>query len=170
VPPEALDRARGIIADVEVAVCTQGGASRQASVAGGLALVDTDSVVVHDAARPFATRADALAVIAALERADGAIVATPVDETLKRVHDDSVIETVKRSSLWRAQTPQAFRTTVLKDAHRRAAEEAFEGTDDAQLLERYGFRVVVVEGSRTNLKLTYPGDFGLAELLARSLT
>jgi 2-C-methyl-D-erythritol 4-phosphate cytidylyltransferase len=72
---------------------------------------------------------------------------------------------VDRSGLWRAQTPQVFRTSVLKEAHRRAADERVEGTDDAQLVERCGGRVRIVDGDSTNIKVTWPSDFALAEAL-----
>jgi 2-C-methyl-D-erythritol 4-phosphate cytidylyltransferase len=166
VPGDVLEQARAIL-EGRMVVLTEGGESRQASVARGLALVSGARVVVHDAARPFLTAGDVHRVVDALEHADGAALALPVDETLKRVDDHMVLETVDRSRLWRAQTPQAFRTGVLRAAHRRAAEEGYAATDDAQLIERYGGDVVVVEGSRTNLKLTYPEDLALAEAILR---
>jgi len=125
-------------------------------------------VVVHDAARPFVTEAEIRGVVDALDRAPGALVARPVDDTLKRVEKGRVVSTINRAGLWRAQTPQAFRTAVLRDAHRRAAAEGFEATDDAALLEHYGNEVLVVEGGARNLKVTGPDHLELAQDLARS--
>ena len=167
-PPDLLDRANASAAGWSCSVVVAGGSSRQTSVAAGLARVETARVVVHDAARPFATEADVRAVLDALERAPGAIVASPVDDTLKRVQDCRIVETVPRRGLWRAQTPQAFRTDVLREAHRRALEEGFEATDDSALLERYGAEVVVVEAQGPNLKLTRPDDFPVAEALLKA--
>jgi 2-C-methyl-D-erythritol 4-phosphate cytidylyltransferase len=88
-----------------------------------------------------------------------------MDETLKRAEGGRVVETVDRSAIWKAQTPAAFRTAVLRDAHQRAATEGFVGTDEAQLIERYGGSVGIVPGSRRNLKITWAEDFELAEAL-----
>ena len=168
VPQDMLDEARAISEGVESATVVAGGGSRQVSVANGLEHVHTLNVVVHDAARPFATAAEVHAVLAALDEAAGAIVALPVDDTLKRVESDRVRATIDRSGLWRAQTPQAFRTEVLREAHRRALQDGFQATDDAQLLERYGRDVRVVRGRATNIKLTRSEDLDLAEALLRS--
>ena len=156
------------MAHAPTSVVVSGGPSRQASVARGLDEVRAARVVIHDAARPFATEAEIRAVVEALERAPGALVAQPVDDTLKRVEEGRVVSTIDRAGLWRAQTPQAFHTAVLRDAHRRAAEEGFEATDDAALLERYGGEVLVIEGGARNLKVTGPLHLELAQDLARS--
>ena len=123
---------------------------------------------MHDAARPVVTAGDIRRVVAALEYADAAISAVPVDETLKRVRDERVLETVDRAGLWRAQTPQAFRAEALRAAHRRAAEEGVTATDDAFLIERHGNRVAIVHGSRRNLKVTWEEDFAVAEAMMRA--
>lgn len=144
-----------------------GGATRQASVAAGLAAVGARAgrVVVHDAARPLVTAAVIDRVVAAVERADGAVCAVPLADTLKRVEGDRVIETVAREGLWRIQTPQAFRIDALRRAHEEAARDGFVATDDAALVERAGGSVVVVPGDERNLKVTTAADFALAEAL-----
>jgi 2-C-methyl-D-erythritol 4-phosphate cytidylyltransferase len=146
---------------------TAGGPTRQDSIYNGLALVDQDVVVVQDAARPMVTSDLVLKVLGALGEFDAAVPGLPMDETLKRFDDNAqlVLETVDRSTIWRAQTPAAFRTDSLKDAHERAKSEGFIATDEAQLIERYGGKVTMVEGSRVNLKVTWPGDFEVAEAL-----
>lgn len=144
---------------------TPGGATRSDSVRAGLALVpaDADIVVVHDAARPLASRRLFLAVIAAVEDgADAAVPALPVVDTLKRIDDEHrVLETVPRAGLVAVQTPQAFRASTLRAAHETEAVD----TDDAALVEAAGGKVVVVAGERRNLKLTLPDDLELAQAL-----
>jgi 2-C-methyl-D-erythritol 4-phosphate cytidylyltransferase len=161
VPSALVDRARGVIGSAATVVA--GGDTRQQSVANGLARISADTVVVHDAARPLLTPGLVERVVAALEDVDGAIAAVPVGETVKRAEAGYVTATIDRSALWLAQTPQAFRTEVLAAAHERASAEGFESTDDAQLVERYGGRVAVVESSPANLKITYAEDFEVAE-------
>ena len=171
-PKEDADRTRSLLSELPgdlSFVVVDGGSTRQASVANGLTQVDSEVVLVHDAARPFAPVQLALEVLKAIEAAEGAIPAVPVDETIKRVDGRSVVETIDRSMLCRVQTPQAFRTVALADAHRRSRSDGFDATDDAQLIENYGGRVVVVRGTRTNIKLTYPEDFDLAEAIAGGL-
>jgi 2-C-methyl-D-erythritol 4-phosphate cytidylyltransferase len=143
-----------------------GGDERQKSVSNGLKLVGAPRVVVHDAARPFATPELVRVVVAAVRDADGAAPAVPVADTLKEVRDGRVIRTVDRSSLWAVQTPQAFVTEALVAAHDRARVEGFLATDDAQLIERYGGVMRVVEGARDNIKVTYPEDWRVAEAMA----
>lgn len=163
VPSDLVDRARAVIGTAAIVV--GGGDTRQQSVANGLAHINTDAVVVHDAARPLVTPGLVERVVAALEGADGAIAAVRVAETVKRAEAGYVTATIDRSPLWLAQTPQAFRTEVLSAAHERARAEGFVSTDDAQLVERYGGRVAVVESSPKNLKVTHPDDFVVAEAL-----
>lgn len=142
-----------------------GGDERQRSVRNGLEVVDTPKVVIHDAARPFATAALVREVVDAVRGAHGAVPAVPVADTLKEVRDGKVIRTVERSSLWTVQTPQAFLTEALKTVHDKARVDGFVATDDAQLIERYGGVMRVVEGSRDNIKLTFPEDWRVAEAM-----
>lgn len=148
-----------------------GGDSRQASVRRGLeALPDRfDAVVCHDVARPFASPELFSTALAALAAADGAIPVVPVADTVKRVAGGWVAETVSRDDLALAQTPQAFRREALEEAHRAAARDGIEATDDAALLERAGRRVAVVEGDPRNVKVTTREDLERAEEIARGL-
>jgi 2-C-methyl-D-erythritol 4-phosphate cytidylyltransferase len=144
-----------------VGVVVVGGATRSASVRAGLAAVpdDAEVVVVHDAARPLASTALFRAVIDAVRAgADGAIPAVAVPDTLKRVDGADVLETVAREELVIAQTPQAFRTDVLRAAHAAAGD----ASDDAALVERRGGKVVVVPGDPANRKITTPTDLVIA--------
>lgn len=146
-----------------------GGEERGDSVRAGLAAVpeEADVVLVHDAARPLVRAA---VIQRAIERAAtgvGAVVAVPVADTIKVVTDGVIAETADRTCLWQAQTPQAFPRGMIMDAYRRAAAEGLAATDDAALVERYGGRVVVVEGDRSNLKVTTEADLAVAEALLR---
>ena len=135
-----------------------GGATRQDSVRAGLDALLPHAltiVLVHDAARPNIPAGTIDALLAALEHHPGAIPAAPVADTLKRVVDGIITETVPRDGLFRAQTPQAFRVAPLLAAHRSGLIGA---TDDASLLEAAGETVATVPGSDDNIKLTYPDD------------
>jgi 2-C-methyl-D-erythritol 4-phosphate cytidylyltransferase len=106
-------------------------------------------------------------VLEALDDVDGVIPVIPMDETIKRVTGSVAVETVDRTGLWRAQTPSAFNTEVLRRAHEQAARDGFIGTDEGQVVERYGGKVAVVYGSRMNIKLTYPEDIRLVGALLK---
>ena len=166
VPEPHLETARSALDPS--ATCIAGGATRQASVRAGLSRVTSTVVVVHDAARPFASATLIPQLLRRLEDHEGAIAARPVDETLKRVRGDEAIETVDRASLWISRTPQAFRTEALERAHARALAEGFEATDDAQLIEHDGGSVAVVLDTGMNLKVTSPDDLRLAGELAKA--
>ena len=151
---------------------TIGGIERQDSVriALGLTSAESELVIVHDAARPLATAAIFEACLSAAARAGGAIAAIPVSDTLKRVADGAISATIARSGLWQAQTPQAFRRDVLVAAHRRAVTEGIAATDDADLVERTGARVEVVEASTNNIKITTASDLAIVEAIIASLS
>jgi 2-C-methyl-D-erythritol 4-phosphate cytidylyltransferase len=146
------------------ALAVTGGATRSDSVRAGLAVVppDTDVVVVHDAARPLATRSLFASVIDAVRAgADGAIPALPIVDTIKRVNGEEVLETVERDDLVAVQTPQAFRADLLREAH----AGGWIGTDDAALVEEVGGKVVTVAGEPRNVKLTVAYDLELLRTL-----
>jgi 2-C-methyl-D-erythritol 4-phosphate cytidylyltransferase len=148
----------------------EGGAVRSDSVRRALAAAgEADTVLVHDGARPLLTPELAAEVIAALDAdpgADAAIAAVPVTDTIKRLDEGgAVTETLDRGRLWAVQTPQVFRRRGLERALEVAPEELARATDDAWLIERAGGRVVVVQASDENLKVTTPLDLQIAELL-----
>lgn len=147
-----------------------GGAERQDSMSAGLAALpdEVELVAVHDAARPLLRPGAAERVIAAAERHGAALLAVPVRDTIKRVRGGRVVETPARAECWAAQTPQVFRVELLGEALAKAAAEGFAGTDDAQLVERLGVPVHVVEGDRNNLKITWPEDLAAAEARLRA--
>ncbi len=148
-----------------------GGAERQDSVAAGLAALEdaVDVVLVHDAARPFVTLACVDACVQAAARHGAAIVAERARDTVKLVRDQGVIaETLDRRSIWLAQTPQGFRTALLREAYERARRDGVVATDDAALVERLGHPVHVVEGGPSNRKITTPEDLRWAEVVVRA--
>lgn len=152
---------------------TPGGAERQDSVRIALELTSAlaEVVVVHDAARPFATPASFAAAIAAAARAGAAIAAIPLADTLKRVSEPNlIVETVPRANLWLAQTPQAFRRDLLVEAHRRALAAGIVATDDADLVQRLGAAVEVVPGAPLNFKITTAEDLAIAAAIVAART
>jgi 2-C-methyl-D-erythritol 4-phosphate cytidylyltransferase len=155
----SLARRRGVARRVSIRVVT-GGAERQESVWRGIQASPeaTDLIMVHDAVRPFVTRTLIDAVLHAAAETGAAICALPIAETVKRVHDGLVEASLDRSVLWTAQTPQAFRAELLREAHDKARRDGSVGTDDAMLVERLGHPVRVVPGSPVNVKITTPDD------------
>jgi 2-C-methyl-D-erythritol 4-phosphate cytidylyltransferase len=124
-------------------------------------------VLVHDAARPNLRAADVDRLIdAALTCEDGALLAAPVRDTLKRAgHDSRIAATERRDGLWRALTPQAFRREPLTAALERARAEGVVATDEAMAMERTGARPMLIEGREDNMKVTTPADLMLVEFL-----
>jgi 2-C-methyl-D-erythritol 4-phosphate cytidylyltransferase len=156
-----------IEADRRVRV-VKGGETRRESVWAGLqALSDTlDLAAVHDGARPLVSRDIVGRCIALAGSGVGAVAGVPVVDTMKEVDDGGhVVATPDRSRLWHAQTPQAFPLCVIRDAYRRAFAEGLPATDDAALVESVGGRVVMVESSADNFKITRPEDLEMAELM-----
>ena len=147
-----------------------GGATRQASVACGLAALPACATLVgiHDGARPLIDPATITAVIETANQTGAAAVAVPVKDTLKRTTDDGiVIDTPDRANLWRVQTPQVFDRAALCAAMESALAEGKDYTDDCQLMEAAGHKVKLVCGLDTNLKLTTPEDIRLAKALMK---
>jgi 2-C-methyl-D-erythritol 4-phosphate cytidylyltransferase/2-C-methyl-D-erythritol 2,4-cyclodiphosphate synthase len=138
-----------------------GGATRRESVANGLAAIDGDLVLIHDAARPFLSALVVDRLLAALEQAPAAVPVLAVADTLAEA-GESLGATVPRETLARVQTPQAFHTDAIRAAH-AAWDAAIEATDDAQIARAAGLAVKTVEGSPSLDKLTFPADFAAAE-------
>ena len=151
-------------------VLQSGGATRQQSVKAGLEKIegDTDIVVIHDGARPFVSPALIERCIESADRNGAVVVGLPARDTIKIVSDDHrVLSTPDRKTLWEIQTPQVFRREVIVEAHEWAARSGFEATDDAMLVEQAGKPVWVIDGEKTNLKITVPEDLWLAEAMIR---
>ena len=169
-PAGDLELAQEIFRDLKDLAIVAGGAQRADSVAAGLKAAGggpADVVMIHDAARPFLKASHIAALTLAMREAEGAILALPVADTLKREGADGAVSTTSRDGLWRAQTPQAFRLGALSAAY-AAWPHADPPTDEAVALEAAGGRVRLVPGDPALLKLTYPEDFDMAEALAGS--
>lgn len=152
----------------KVARVVGGGAERQDSVYLGLQVLkqpDTEVVVIHDAVRPFVRPEDIRTVIERAAATGAALMAIPATDTIKQAKSGRVQRTLDRRRIYHAQTPQAFRLSIIKEAYDRAAADGFMATDDSQLVERIGHRVSIVEGSHLNIKITRPFDLRVAEVI-----
>lgn len=147
-----------------------GGPERQHSVENGLSALSgtPEVVVIHDGVRPFASAPLIEEVIREARAHGAALAALPVGDTVKKAGETGLVEsTIPRETLWLAQTPQAFRYAVLKEAFERAHEDGFLATDEALLVERAGGSVKLVRGSPYNIKITTREDLALGELLLK---
>jgi 2-C-methyl-D-erythritol 4-phosphate cytidylyltransferase len=152
-------------------VFQRGGLRRQDSVRHGLTRLDPDCevVVIHDGARPFVAPEIIDRCVEAAFREGAVVVGVPVSSTVKVVSSNRYVrETPPREFLWEIQTPQAFRTEIIREAFQKATAKDEEVTDDAMLVERLGERVALLEGHRTNIKITVPEDLLFAEALLRA--
>ena len=169
VRPEDVERARQ---DLEREHFTKpvrlvnGGPSRQETVARALAQAPqgTELVVVHDAVRPFVDLEMIRRVTEAARLEGGAILGILSVDTVKQVERQMIVGTIPRERIALAQTPQAFRYAVLREAFDRAAADGFNGSDEASLVERLGYTVTVLLGSERNIKITKPSDLPIARL------
>lgn len=148
-----------------------GGAARTDSVRSGVRQVSDDPsidlIAIHDAARPLVRLNDLDAVFAKADETGAAILATPVTATVKQSDDAGAsCRTVDRSTLWLAQTPQVFRVAVLQKAYDK--HRGRPATDDAELVQRIGVDVALVDGSADNIKITHPNDLVVAEAILKS--
>jgi 2-C-methyl-D-erythritol 4-phosphate cytidylyltransferase len=145
-----------------------GGETRQESVGHGLRAVHNDPaikiVLTHDIARPLVDDVVILSVIGAAREFGSAVPAIEIVDTIKRVVDRDIVETVPREHLWRAQTPQGAKIELLRAAFAAARDTEFQGTDESQLLERIGEQPRLVPGSNMNFKITHPIDLDRARL------
>jgi 2-C-methyl-D-erythritol 4-phosphate cytidylyltransferase len=170
-PPSHLDEVAELVrgaraAELPEVEVVRGGDSRSESVAAALEAVGSELTLVHDAARPLVTAEliDGVVEDLAAASCDAVVAATPATDTIKQAAGREVERTLDRSTLWAAQTPQAFRTEALRRAI-AAAERLEEATDEAMLVERLGGRVVLHDAQAENLKVTTELDLRIAELL-----
>ncbi len=149
-----------------------GGPERQDSVYLGLKAIGgkADFVIIHDGARPFASPELIERALSETRRYKAVVVGVPAGDTIKEVSAQrEVLRTLERSRLWAIQTPQSFEYGLIAEAHEKAREEGFYGTDDASLVERLRIPVRVIEGSRFNLKISTPEDLILGEAILQHL-
>jgi 2-C-methyl-D-erythritol 4-phosphate cytidylyltransferase len=176
VGPDEVAYARSSIVDTfrftKVSTVVAGGLKRQDSVWEGLRAIksDADVVMVHDGVRPFISQELLAKTGQAMERSGAAVVAVPVKDTIKTVspRGGEVVTTLDRSTLWAIQTPQVFRRDILEKAFEKAMDDGFYATDDAALVERLGEKVIIVEGSYENIKITTPEDLVLGEAILKN--
>jgi 2-C-methyl-D-erythritol 4-phosphate cytidylyltransferase/2-C-methyl-D-erythritol 2,4-cyclodiphosphate synthase len=168
VAADEIDRARDYLPKIDGLTLVIGGATRAESVQAGLTALESDApeaVLIHDAARPFLTRRHIDGLIEALDGVQGALLALPVADTLKRQSRDGPVATVDRDGLWRAQTPQAFRYAALRQGYAAWTGQA-DPTDDAAAIEAAGGTMRLSPGDPMLFKLTYAEDFAMAQALA----
>ena len=171
VPEEHIHLTQVLVAEYhldKVTAVTAGGILRQDSVKAGLKLIspNVDYVIVHDGVRPLISTDLIQACLDGARQSGASMAAIPVKKTLKAVENKrNIKQTVDRSTLWQAQTPQVVKADILKKAFAAAEETSFTGTDEASLLERISHPVKVVEGSETNIKITRPEDLRIAEAI-----
>ncbi len=163
VPADAVNSVRSLFESLPAGLpvrVVEGGVRRQDSVLAGLRAVPEPCrwVIIHDGVRPFASVEVFRRTYDAALRYGAAVCACRAVETVKLVRDGWVQTTVPRDQVWLVQTPQIFRRDLVAEAFRRAQAEGWEATDDASLVERLGVRVAVVEGEKTNIKITTPDD------------
>lgn len=174
VPEKELEHARADWLEHPAIVkqVVAGGKQRQDSVFNGYQALpdDADIILVHDGVRPFLSKDMIQETINIAVEFGAAITAIPVNDTIKQVDNSGKVErTVDRESLWRVQTPQAFRYDLLGEAFRKAQKHSFYGTDEGALIENLGQEVRVVSGSEWNLKITRPEDLVLGESIVAKL-
>lgn len=166
-PRESAEEVRELVKSAsfkKAVVVVEGGERRQDSVAAGLQHLQagTEIVAVHDGVRPFVSAEEIESVVRQAERTGAAILGVPIVETVKQVEKELVESTLTREHLVLAQTPQVFRTQILKEAFDLARRDEYYGTDESSLVERLGHPVAVVRGSERNIKITRPTDLTLA--------
>ena len=177
VPEDYMDSCRKDIVEKykfsKVRKLVIGGSHRQESVFNAISSIpeNTNIVLIHDGVRPLVTHEEINATIRRLvndnkkdPEVKGVILAAPAKETIKKINGQTIDKTIPRDTVWHAQTPQTFFYKEIVEAHRKAAEEEFIGTDDASLIERMGWKVNVTRGRHENIKITTPVDLFLAEL------
>ena len=145
---------------------------RQESVYNGLRACDprTEIVAIHDGVRPFVTSESISRCIEGARKTGACMLGVPAFDTLKQTDDQGrILKTIDRTNMWLAQTPQVFSYPLIWEAHQKALEDGFGGTDDASLVERLGKPVQMIGGSRNNIKITTPEDLTLAEAFIRQI-
>jgi len=166
-PREAVDEIKNLVKSAgfkKSVVVIEGGERRQDSVAMGLECLQPGTVIVavHDGVRPFVPVEDIENVVEQAKVGGAAILGVPIVETVKHAKREFVESTLTREHLVLAQTPQVFRTDILKRAFELAAKDEYYGTDESSLVERLGNPVAIVRGSERNIKITRPNDLTLA--------
>ena len=157
-----IDTLKSMFNDTKIKI-TQGGNTRQESVLKGLCKVSNDYVLIHDGARPIIDSDTILKTISSVKKYGAVSVMTKTTDTIKEVDENGqIIRTIDRSKLYNTQTPQGFKTELIKDAHEKLKGQSF--TDDASMLEELNVPVFIIEGDYKNIKITTISDLDFAKL------
>ncbi len=156
------DELKALLTDSKIKII-EGGSTRQKSVYNALQVVKNDYLLIHDGARPLIRKDTIEYVLKAVVDKQAVSVMTKTTDTIKEVDSEGrIIRTIDRSKLYNTQTPQAFKTSIIKDAHEKLKDGNF--TDDSSMLEYLGIPVYIVNGSYTNIKITIKSDLDFAKL------
>ena len=157
-----MDNLKQIFAGKEIKII-EGGSTRQESVYKALQKVTSDFVIIHDGARPIITKEIISEVIEKTKNLGAVSVMTKTTDTIKEVDENGkIIRTIDRSKLYNTQTPQAFKTSTIKEVHEKLKGKSY--TDDCSMLEEFGENVYIVEGSPKNIKITSKSDLDFAKI------
>ena len=157
-----IDELKELLKDSKINII-EGGSTRQKSVYNALQVVNNDYVLIHDGARPLIRKDTIDYVLKAVLDKQAVSVMTKTTDTIKEVDSEGrIIRTIDRSKLYNTQTPQAFKTSIIKEAHEKLIEGNF--TDDSSMLEYLSIPVYIVNGSYTNIKITIKSDLDFARL------
>lgn len=155
---EELDDLKNLISSKKIDYVF-GGKERQDSVYNGLQVVKEDYVLIHDGARPYLKRENIDDILECLNKSDACLLVVPVKDTIKVCIDGNIVKTLPREQLIQAQTPQAFKTELIKRCYQKGKDENYIATDDASLVEYFeNIEVKAVLGSYSNIKITTPDD------------
>jgi len=147
-----------------------GGETRQDSIYNGLKALDKDAdiVVIHDGARPLVEESIIQDSIEKAQEYGAAITVIPIKDTVKKSENNFFInKTLNREEIWRAQTPQTFKYDIILSAYNQAYKDKYLTTDDAAIVERYGYKVKLIIGSEENIKITTPFDLIVADIFLK---
>jgi 2-C-methyl-D-erythritol 4-phosphate cytidylyltransferase len=166
-PPGREDEVREALEGMAVHAVVSGGETRQDSVFNALGALPEGAarVLIHDAARPCVSPALVRRVAEALDSHDAVVPAVPVVDTLVREMDGRVQAILDRTHVSGVQTPQGFATALIVEAHRRARERGYRSSDDGSLVVAMGEPLATVPGDRNNIKVTFPEDVAVAEII-----
>jgi 2-C-methyl-D-erythritol 4-phosphate cytidylyltransferase len=164
-----MEHCKDLFSATDKIVFTAGGATRQESVLCGLRIAsDCKYVLVHDAVRCLVSKDEITSLYNTLLEKGSCSLAVRVKDTIKSSDENNqVITTVPRENLWQIQTPQAFLTSELMDAHNYAKEVGFQGTDDCSIMENINKPIILVEGRYENIKITTPSDLEIAKVFLK---
>ncbi|MFC1726708.1 2-C-methyl-D-erythritol 4-phosphate cytidylyltransferase [candidate division KSB1 bacterium] len=170
VPEEDINYVKTIVPDSDIIEIIAGGKERYHSVYNALTAIpeDTDFVLIHDAVRPFIKKSKILEIIRALSMYEALTVGYPVSDTIVTGSDNEIIEYQVRSTLWLTQTPQAFKYSLILKAYKNAFENGDFSTDDTYLVKNIGVNIKIIPGDKTNIKITTPEDYELAEIYIKN--